>query len=93
MREEKALSLIDALSKMTIRPADRLELSAKGRIEIGCDADITIFDPETIIDGATFSELKKPEGIEYVFIGGQEALRDGDIVNGRLGRFMSYFDR
>jgi len=93
VREEKAISLIDALSKMTIRPADRLELAAKGRIEIGCDADITIFDPETIIDGATFSELKKPEGIEYVFIGGQEALRDGDIVNGRLGRFMSYFDR
>ena len=93
VREEEALSLYTALKKMTLRPADRLGLETKGRIEIGCDADLTVFDPETIIDCATFSELEKPEGICHVFIGGEEALVDGEIVNDRLGSYLSWFDR
>ena len=93
VREEQALSLYTALKKMTLRPADRLGLGTKGRIEIGCDADLTIFDPETIIDRADFSELEKPEGICRVLIGGEEALTDGEIVNDRLGRYLSWFDR
>ena len=90
VREEKALPMIDALRKMTLEPAKRLALEKKGRIEIGCDADITIFDPAVIIDKADFSHLEKPQGIEYVFIGGELALTGQEIVNDRLGRFISY---
>lgn len=91
VREYKVLPLIDAIRKMTLEPAVRLELDKKGRIEVGCDADLTIFNPATIIDGATFSDLHiQPEGIEYVFINGQLALRDKITVNNRLGKFISY---
>ena len=90
VREEKALPLIDALRKMTLEPAKRLELEQKGRIALGCDADITIFNPDTIIDKADFMKLCKPEGIDYVLIGGEIALKDGEHVNDRLGRFISY---
>jgi len=90
VREDKVLPLIDAVRKMTKEPADRLNLSQKGRIEVGCDADLTVFNPDTIMDGATFSELKQPEGIDYVFIGGQLAMDHKETVNDRLGTFISY---
>ena len=89
VREDKVISMIDALKKITLTPADRLGLSNKGRIEVGCDADITIFDPETIADGATFEQLNiKPVGIDAVIVDGKIALNNGDIVNDRLGRFI-----
>lgn len=90
VRETGELSLIDALRKMTLAPADRLRLFSKGRIQVGCDADITVFDPATIIDRADFGRLEPPEGIEYVFIGGDMALEKGRIVNDRLGRFLPF---
>lgn len=91
VREDKVLPLIDAIRKMTLEPAKRLELDGKGRIQIGCDADITVFNPDTVIDGATFSDLHiQPEGIEYVFIGGKKAMEHKHTVNNRLGRFISY---
>ncbi len=91
VREEKVLPLIDAVRKMTLEPAKRLELENKGRIRIGCDADLTVFDPEIVIDGATFSDLHiQPEGIEYVFVGGKMAMDHKRTVNDRLGRFISY---
>lgn len=90
VREDKALPLIDALRKITLEPAQRLEVTEKGRIEIGSDADITIFDPETIIDKADFSNLCRPEGIEWVFIGGNTALEDGKIVSEHEGHFISF---
>lgn len=91
VREDKVLPLIDAVRKMTLEPAKRLELENKGRIQIGCDADLTVFDPETVIDGATFSDLHiQPEGIEYVFVGGKMAMDHKRTVNDRLGRFISY---
>jgi N-acyl-D-aspartate/D-glutamate deacylase len=61
-----------------------------GRIEEGCDGDITVFDPETIRDGATFTDIHiKPEGIQCVLINGKKALEGKEILNGRLGRFIS----
>lgn len=90
VREDKVITMIDALRKISLEPAKRLELSGKGRIEVGADADITIFNPDTIIDKADFSQLVKPEGIDYVLVGGQVAAKDCDIVNGRLGRYISY---
>ena len=59
----------------------------------GCDADLTVFYPETIRDGATFTDLDiQPEGIEQVYIGGRLALDRKVTVDPRLGRFLSYKD-
>ena len=88
VREEKALDLMTALRKMTLMPAQRLETHApvfknKGRIRVGADADITVFDPAKIIDKATFDEpLKYSEGFSYVFVNGIAVLKSGTLVEG-----------
>lgn len=87
VRDKKALDFIDMLKKMTILPAKRLGLSNKGDIKAGMDADIVIFNPETIIDKATFTDpVEPPEGIEYVIIDGQIALKGKEIINNSLGK-------
>ena len=81
------LSLYDAIEKMTAMPAQRLSLVNKGRLNVGADADITIFDYDKICDGATFSDpVLPPTGIDYVLIGGQIAAKDCQIVKNDCGR-------
>jgi Amidohydrolase family len=86
VREEKVLSLSEALEKMTLLPAKRLEgiapvMRFKGRIQVGADADITIFNPDTIIDKATFEKgLEFSEGIEYVMVNGTFVMKNGKTV-------------
>ena len=81
------LSLYDAVNRMTAMPADKLGLTAKGRLNVGADADVVIFDPERIQDRATFSEpLLPPAGIDYVLIGGEIAAENGKILRHYLGR-------
>jgi len=86
VREEKVVDLMTALRKMTIMPAQRLEKRApafqnKGRIRVGADADITIFDPQTVMDKATFDEpLQYSQGIEYVLVNGVAVVRKGKLV-------------
>ena len=85
VREQKVVSLMDALKKMTIMPAKRLEAVApmmrqKGRIQVGTDADITIFNPNTIIDKADFKGLQFSEGVEYVLINGVFVVKEGANV-------------
>ncbi|MDX1394114.1 MAG: amidohydrolase family protein [Gemmatimonadota bacterium] len=88
VRERGALSLMDALSKMTIQPARRVEgfapaMAAKGRVQVGADADLTLFDPETIIDRATYAEPAAPsEGVVHVLVGGVPVVREGGVVEG-----------
>lgn len=88
VREERLLSLTEALRKMTLMPAQRLEARApvmgrKGRLQVGSDADITIFDPETVIDRATYSEPLLPStGIRYVLVGGELVVNNGELVHG-----------
>jgi len=85
--EKKLLTLHDAIEKITWMPARRLDLSGKGSLKVGSDADITIFNLNTIRDRATYQESRiPPEGIEYVVINGQVALKHGEILNSRLGR-------
>lgn len=86
VREDKVLNLPTAIEKMTYLTANMLEKVApimrfKGRIQVGADADITIFNPNTVIDKATFEEgLKFSEGIEYVLVNGTFVLKNGKTV-------------
>lgn len=81
------LSLYEAVKKMTVMPADKMGFSQKGRLSVGADADLVIFDPNTIADRATFEEpTLAPVGISRVMIGGRTAVLDGCLVNGTLGR-------
>jgi N-acyl-D-aspartate/D-glutamate deacylase len=88
VREEKTLDLMTALRKMTLMPAQRLQNRApifkdKGRIRIGADADITVFDPQRIIDKASFEEpLQYSEGIQFVLVNGAPVLANGQLVEG-----------
>jgi len=88
VREEKALDLMTALRKMTLMPAQRLEKRSpmfkdKGRIRVGADADITVFDKDRIIDKATYEEpLRYSEGIEFVLVNGVAVVKDGQLVDG-----------
>ncbi len=87
VREEKALDLMTALRKMTLMPAQRLQNRAptfkdKGRIRVGADADITVFDPQRIIDKATFEEpLQYSDGIQFVLVNGTPVLANGQLVD------------
>ncbi len=88
VREEQALDLMTALRKMTLMPAQRLEKRApvflkKGRIRIGADADLTVFDPAKIIDKATFEDpLQYSDGIFYVLVNGVTVVKAGALVEG-----------
>jgi dihydroorotase len=85
VREARALSLNDALAKMTLMPAQRLEqrvaaMRNKGRIRIGADADLTIFDAQTIGDRATFQEpAQESTGVKYVIVNGVMIVKDGRL--------------
>ncbi len=84
-RDKKILSLSDAIAKMSYLPAKRLEDFApafkhKGRLTPGADADITIFDADTVIDRATFEEPNQyARGIIHVIVGGEVVVRDAAL--------------
>ena len=85
VRETKQLTLMDALRKMTIMPAQRLEKLApvflnKGRIKVGADADITVFDPATVKDRSTYQQPALTSvGFRYVLVNGVPVVMDGVI--------------
>ncbi len=93
VREDGVMTLMEALRKMTIEPARRLEryvpaMANKGRIRVGADADVTVFDPETVIDRGDYVDAAVPsDGIEYVFVNGVLTIEGGAYVEGaRAGR-------
>jgi dihydroorotase len=83
---------MEALRRMTLEPARRLEYrvparAAKGRLKIGADADITIFDPATVIDRATYEDGTIPSaGIPYVIVGGEVVVDGGKMTAARPGK-------
>ncbi|MCI0418404.1 MAG: amidohydrolase family protein [Acidobacteria bacterium] len=88
VRERKALSLMEALRKMTLLPAQRLEkrtpvMRNKGRIRAGADADITVFDASRVIDRATYQQPGLySEGIQQVLVNGVSVVKDGRLQEG-----------
>ncbi len=85
VREKSTLTLMDALTKMTLMPAQRLErrvpgMKNKGRIRVGADADLTIFDARSITDKSTFQDpAQYAEGIRFVVVNGVLIVKDGQL--------------
>jgi dihydroorotase len=80
VREQHTLSLTEAVRKMTLLPAERLGLRNKGRVRVGADADLTIFDPARVIDRATFENpAQYSEGIPYVLVNGVLVVKDNEL--------------
>jgi N-acyl-D-amino-acid deacylase len=89
VREENVLSLEEAISKMTSQPATKLRLKDRGLIAEGMFADITIFDPETIRDKATYQDPHQfPEGIHHVLVNGEFAVHNGRQTGNRPGNVL-----
>lgn len=86
VREKKTLTLMEALRKMTLMPAQMLERSTpaahrKGRLQEGADADIVAFDPQTISDRSTFEKPMEPSvGVHYLIVAGTVLIDDSKMV-------------
>ncbi|MEP6509024.1 MAG: amidohydrolase family protein, partial [Gemmatimonadales bacterium] len=87
VRERKALTLSQAIRKMTSLPASRVHLRDRGRLAVGLAADVVVFDPATVADKATFdAPFQYPAGIPIVIVNGVVALRDGQRNASGSGR-------
>jgi N-acyl-D-aspartate/D-glutamate deacylase len=84
------LSLPEAVRRCTLVPARIVENAApemrrKGRLQPGCDADVTVFDPATVTDRSTYTDTTRPSaGIHHVLVGGRFVVRDGRLDPGSL---------
>ncbi len=84
--KSEKMSLSTAIAKVSTMAARRLGLKGKGSLAVGFDADITVFDLLRVKDNATYTKpVLSPDGIDYVLIGGELAVKDGILVNDRLG--------
>lgn len=89
VRDYNLISLEDAIHKMSGFPAQRLNLKNRGMIVEGCVADIVIFNPDTIIDNATFEDPHQyPEGIHYVFLNGKKIISEGHHTGALAGKIL-----
>ena len=88
VRDDGALTLMDALRKMTLLPAQRLEnfapqMKRKGRLQVGMDADVVVFDANTVNARATYEDPAQPSaGITHVIVAGTPVVRDGSLQEG-----------
>ena len=89
VREEKLLTLEDAIRKFSALPAQRMRLTDRGVLKQGMRADITIFDPAAIRDVATFEDPNQLSvGMEYVFVNGVPVIEKGKMTNALPGRVL-----
>ena len=88
VREEKSITLMDAIRKMSLMPAQMLERSTsearhKGRLQEGADADVVVFDPQTIRDRATYDNpMEASVGVKELIVGGTMLIDDGKMLEG-----------
>jgi N-acyl-D-amino-acid deacylase len=88
-RDEKSISLKDAIRKLSKLPASNLKLQKRGELKNGYYADVVIFDPATVTDHATFAKPHQyATGIIHVFVNGVQVLKDGEHTNAKPGRFV-----
>jgi N-acyl-D-amino-acid deacylase len=93
-REQNALTLEDAVRKMTGLPAATIGLVDRGLVAVGMLADVTVFDPGRVIDHATFEEPMRPsDGIRIVVVNGRLVLRDGKVTGQQAGRTLFRTER
>lgn len=92
VRDRKALSIVEAVRKATLLPAETIGLKTKGRLKKGMDADIVIFDIDTIADTADFPNVgipdSVPEGVKHVIVNGSLAISGNKPLNLKLGKTL-----
>ena len=89
VREEGNFTLEEAVNKMSLRPATTFGLKERGALKEGYFADITIFNPETVIDKGTYEDpVQFPEGIEYVIVNGGLTVENGEHLGQRSGKVL-----
>lgn len=89
VREEKIISLQEAIRRITSLPASNLKIEKRGSLQVGLYADIVVFDPETIIDRATFEDPHQLSvGIEHLFVNGVQVLKDAVHTGATPGRVV-----
>lgn len=89
MREEKTLTLEDAIKKMTSLPAQVLRLKDRGLLREGYWADVVVFDPNTVADVGTYDNPKQyPKGIPYVLVNGVVVINNGQHTGARPGKVI-----
>ncbi len=89
VREKKLLSLQEAIYKMTLFPAKTYEIENRGQLKKGLKADLVIFDPNTIIDKATFIQPHQyPVGISHVLVNGKWSIKNGEFLNKMNGKVL-----
>ena len=87
VREEKVLTLQEAIRKLAALPAQNLRIERRGELKTGYYADVVVFDPDTITDHATFIEPHQySTGMLHVFVNGEQVLKDGEHTGATPGR-------
>ena len=89
VREQKVISLEEAVRRLTSLPATNLRIQKRGSLKPGFYADVVVFNPETIIDHATFEKPHQySTGVDHVFVNGVQVLKDGEHTNATPGRVV-----
>jgi len=89
VRQEKIITLAEAVRRLSSLPAENLKLEKRGKLEKGYYADIVVFDPDTICDHATYEKPHQyATGMVHVFVNGTQVLKDGEHTGAKPGRFV-----
>jgi len=89
VREDRVLNLPEAIRKMTSFPARKFGLKDRGVIRTGAFADLVVFDPQRVVDTATYeSPIQQPRGMPYVLVNGKPAVDDGRVTGARGGKVL-----
>jgi len=90
VREEHALTLEDAIRKFTALPAEQMRLTDRGVLKQGMWADVVIFDPEAILDPATYEQPNQPlKGMEHLLVNGVPVIAEGKMTGALLGELTA----